>query len=182
MQMCVGVAAAGSLFACAEPYELHGRLTDQVFRERAASEFRPGMTALEVETRLDALRQNAGLRLWYEPTDSRGPTLLARFFPPGGFWVRSEDQLVEWVDLAFEFTASPRADEGELIALWMFRDKVRYFQGGPAFGPRRPAIARLRRWPGSPPPPVDPFEGAWSVWTEGPAEPFNPPPIDPARN
>jgi hypothetical protein len=166
MRLCAGVAAAGALFACAEPYELHGRLTDPVFRERAASEFRQGMTALGVETRLDELRQDAGLRLWYEPTESRGRTLLARFFPPGGFWIRSEDQLVEWVDLAFEFTASPGVDESKLIALWMFRDKVRYFQGGPAYGPRRPAMARVRRWPGSPPPPVDPFEGAWPVWSD----------------
>lgn len=166
MRLCAGVAAAGVLCACAEPYELHGRLTDPVFRERAATEFHAGMTALEVEMRLDELRQDAGLRLWYEPTDSRGPTLLARFFPPGGFWIRSEVQLVEWVDLAFEFTASPGDDESELIALLMYRDKVRYFQGGPAYGPRRPAMARVRRWPGSPPPPVDPFEGAWPVWAD----------------
>lgn len=164
--LCAAVVTASSLFACAEPYELHGRLTDPVFQDRAAAEFRPGMTVFEVESRLDELRQDAGLRLWYEPTESRGPTLLARFFPPGGFWIRSEDQLVEWVDLAFEFTASPLPEERALSALWMYRDKVRYFQGGPAYGPRRPAMARVRRWPASPPPPVDPFEGAWTVWID----------------
>ena len=163
---CVGAASAIGLGACAEPYHLHGRLTDPVFRERAGAEFAPGMSVAQVEARLDELRQDAGLRLWYEPTDSRGPTLLARFFPPGGFWIRSEDQLVEWVDLAFEFSASPDFGARELNSMWMYRDKVRYFQGGPAYGPRRPAMGRIRRWPAGPPPPVDPYKGAWPVWSD----------------
>lgn len=160
---CGGVVLTGVLLACAEPYYLHGRLTDQVFRERAAGEFQEGMTDREVELRLDELRQNPALRLWYEPRREHGPTLLARFFPPGGFWIRSEDQLVEWVDVAFEFSEEPGGDS-RLRAVWMYRDKMRFFQGGPAYGPRRPAMGPARNWPASPPPPVDPFEGAWPVW------------------
>ncbi len=158
----VGFAAA--LAGCGEPYVLHARLTDQVFRERAAAEFVPGMTPGEVELRLDELRQDPRLRLWYPATDAHGRTQLARFFAPGGFWVTREDQLVEWIDLAFDFTPNGRSDGERLGDLWMYRDKVRYFQGGVAYGPRRPAMGRVRDWPGSPPPPVDPYQDAWRVW------------------
>ncbi len=163
------LAGAAVAFAagCAEPYYLHSRLTDQVFRERAAPEFTPGMTPAEVEARLDELRQDADLRLWYEPTPAHGSTLLARFFPPGGAWIRGEDVLLEYIDLAFEFEA---AGDGERLEnLWMYRDKVRYFQGGVAYGPRRPAMGPARRWPGTIPPPVDPYQDAWRVWAT-PAE------------
>ncbi|MBL0921422.1 MAG: hypothetical protein IBJ10_04755 [Phycisphaerales bacterium] len=155
--------AGATLAGCAEPYVLHARLTDPVFQERAAAEFEPGMNLAEVESRLDALRQGPDQRLWYPPTPTRGPTLLARFFEPGGFWVRSEDALVQWVDLAFEFESNPQDAGATVRSIWMFRDKARYFQGGPAYGPRRPAMAPLRRWPAPPPPPVDPYQDAWPI-------------------
>jgi hypothetical protein len=65
-----------------------------------------------------------------------------------------DDEAVTFGIREFEFEPATSGNDERLGAIWMYRDKVRHFQGGVAYGPRRPAMARVRDRPGSPPPPA----------------------------
>ena len=90
----------------------------------------------------------------YPPTAARPEVLLARLYPPGGFWLDVVDW-IDFVDVSFVFNGS------HALERWVtYRDEIRYFQGDPVKGPSREPMARVPRYPGKPPPPSDPLEGA----------------------
>lgn len=111
------------------------------------------MTYAQVNGELDALNISDRWRLRYKATETRPEVLLARLYPPGGFWVDGGDDTVEFVDVSFIF------DPTQTLTGWkMFRDSVRYFNGGVAYGPTRPTMAPIADYPAAPPPPKDPLE------------------------
>jgi hypothetical protein len=156
MQTLGLTAAVAILSACAAPYPLHSNMTDDQIEARLAENFAPGMTQPEVSSKLDELRVPSRYRLDYPRTDSRPEVLLARLYPPGGFWVTHEDDLIKFVDVSFVFDA---AAPPKLVRFPIFRDGVRYFQHEPVYGPTRKPIRPIQPYPASPPPPADPLEG-----------------------
>lgn len=145
----VAAAACG----CA-PYPLHSNMTDDQIRIVLDENFKPGQSLAEVDGRLDDLRVSGRYRTMYPKTDSRPEVLLARLYPPGGFWLDQEDQLLKFVDVSFVFD-----DNHSLVRFPIYRDGIRYFQGDPIYGPTRTPRRPVPHYPANPPPPADPLEG-----------------------
>ncbi len=149
----VGLAAA-TVAACA-PYPLHSTMTDAEIRTTLATSFPTGMTLDEVRGELKVMRVPTSRQLLYPPEGTRPEVLLARLSPPGGFWLDGGDDELEWVDVSFIF------DERHSMTTWViFRDGIRYNCGDPINPPARRLMGYVPRWPGLPPPPIDPLEGA----------------------
>lgn len=147
---CVAVAALGG---CASS-PLHANMEDSQIRARLDEHFHAGMTVDAVKGELSALRVREGDTLLYPRTEARPEVLLARVFPPGGFWIDVQDW-IEFVDVSFVF------GDGRTLERWvMYRDSVRYFEGEAVKGPTREPLTRVPRYPGKPPPPLDPLKGA----------------------
>lgn len=143
------------LSGCAKPALLTSQMTDPEIRAQLADHFHEGMTYAEVNGELDALNISDRWRLRYKATETRPEVLLARLYPPGGFWVDGGDDTVEFVDVSFIF------DPTQTLTGWkMLRDSVRYFNGGVAYGSTRPTMAPIADFPAAPPPPKDPLEFA----------------------
>jgi hypothetical protein len=87
---------------CTPPATLTTRLSEQELSERLAGEFPPGSSLDQVQAGLDGDRVPRRLRRVYP-----GPPvqMLARLFPPGGFWVDSQRgwQETPYVDVWFLF-------------------------------------------------------------------------------
>ncbi len=153
--MCVLMLAtiATSLGGCGS-YPLHANLEDAELHTRLSEYFHEGMTIDAVKSELSTLRVHEGDTLLYPKTESRPEVLLARLFPPGGFWIDVTDS-IDFVDVSFIFTPS------HTLERWaMYRDSIRYFQGEAVKGPSREPMTRVPRYPGKPPPPLNPLEGA----------------------
>jgi hypothetical protein len=95
-----GIAAIAA--GCTPPATLTTRLSDQELSARLAEEFPAGSSVEAVHARLDEDRVPRRLRRGYA-----GPPvqMLARLFPPGGFWVDSQRgwQETPYVDVWFLF-------------------------------------------------------------------------------
>ncbi|MBS0198559.1 MAG: hypothetical protein JSR77_17550 [Planctomycetes bacterium] len=144
-----------ALVGCTTPPALHANMTDPVLRTKLAESFQPGMTLDQVQGGLDTLHIDHGRRMLYAPEGERPQVLLARLFPPGGFWGAEGDSVVEWVDVSFVFEPTDH-----LSRTLLYRDGMRYFYGDPVNKPNREPMARFPRWPALPPPPKNPLEGA----------------------
>lgn len=120
-----------------------------------AANFTVGMPVSEVGERLSELRIPESRRLRYPQTESRPAVLLARVSPPGGMWLEPAGHSLEWVDVSFLLDETPN-----LTGWVIFRDGIRYADGYPVNAPGRALMGRVPRWPGLPPPPTDPLEGA----------------------
>jgi hypothetical protein len=130
-------------------------MTDSEIRATLDANFAKGMSPDQVRSKLVELRVPAGRHMHYEPTPERPEVLLARIYPAGGAWVGAGDQTLEFVDVSFVF--EPPAG---LVRWPIYRDGVRYFGGGIAYGPSRATISRPHDFPANLPPPADPLEGA----------------------
>jgi len=151
----LGIAGcAVGLFGCAS-YPLHANLEDAELRTRLAANLPHGMSEDAVKSTLVSLRVPERVQMRYPATGGRPEVLLARLFPPGGFWVDDSLDTVEFVDVSFVFDPTLRLDRTVI-----YRDQVRYFQGDLVKGPTREPMTRPPRYPGMPPPPADPLEGA----------------------
>ena len=142
------------LQGCGGSYPLHANMEDAQISTVLGQHFRPGMTVDSVRSELSALRVHEGDTLLYPKTETRPEVLLARLFPPGGFWIDVTDS-IEFVDVSFEFSGA-----GTLDRWVMFRDSIRYFHGEAVKGPSREPMTRVPPYPGKPPPPINPLEGA----------------------
>lgn len=150
--------AAGLCSGCAggHPPAVSARNSDTEVRDIVAARIPVGSTPEQVESGLDALGVSGKYRMNYAATDARPRVLLARLFEPGGFWLHSDDDLVEWVDVSFVFTQPPEKLDRTIV----FRDKLRYFQREPIVyphAPKRALMARPGRFPAPIPPPEDPM-------------------------
>lgn len=130
------------LCACA-PYPLHANMTDAQIDETLAANFHAGMPRDTVDSTLSDLRISRKWRRWYESP----PRMIVRLCEPGGFWVNSDDETVEWVDVLYQF------DESLNLKDWKTqRDHTRYVGGRPLYwkydGPPRD-------FPIPPPPPKE---------------------------
>lgn len=143
-----------ALGACASR-PMSVRLNNEQWRTMTAEHFHRGMTEAEVHSELDALGMSRDYRMNYDATPQRGRVLLARSYVGGGAFVNRGDSRLEFNDLSFEFDAS-----GGLAHVYGLQDAVRYFNGGPAYGPQRATMKPVGRFPGTVPPPVDPLEKA----------------------
>jgi len=132
-------------------YPLHANLEDAELHKRLSEYFHEGMTIDAVKSELSTLRIHEGDTLLYPKTESRPEVLLARLFPPGGFWIDVMDS-IEFVDVSFVFTSS------RTLERWtVYRDSIRYFEGEAVKGPSREPMTRMPRYPGKPPPPLNPL-------------------------
>jgi len=131
------------------------RLNTQGWRDVVQQHFHAGMTETQVQAELDAMGVSRETRLMYPATADRVQVLLARSYIGGGAFIRGGDSTLEFNDLSFVFDES-----GGLAKVYGFRDSVRYYDGGPAYGPQRPTVREVGWWPGTIPPPVDPLEKA----------------------
>ncbi|HZW11164.1 MAG TPA: hypothetical protein VFF69_14780 [Phycisphaerales bacterium] len=132
-----------------QSYPLHGMLSDPALHSRLAENFSAGMSYDEINSRLTELRVSEDYRHTYGDAPPR--EMLARLFPPGGFWVDRKSQHVRWIDLTFAF------DENDALeGLWTFRGGARYIDGFPSFITPSPVLGRPRYYPAAPPPPVTP--------------------------
>ncbi len=145
------VFAASTLCGCGS-YPLHANMEDAELHQKLAEYFHPGMTVGSVKAELSTLRIHEGDTLLYPKSDARPEVLLARLFPPGGFWIDDVTDSIDFVDVSFVFGASGTLDR------WVtYRDSVRYFQGEAVKGPSREPMTRVPRYPGKPPPPLNPL-------------------------
>lgn len=151
LKFVTGLCAPGLVLTGCASYPLHANLADTDLRQRLDADFAPGMTLDEVHGHLDGLRVSDRYRWLYEPTRATPPQLLVRLFRPGGFWIRQDDELVEWVDAVFVLD-----DERRLERVVTERGGQRYFHGEPVFIPDRPTRYPTRRYPHAPPPPAEP--------------------------
>jgi hypothetical protein len=98
--LLAGVAAV--VTGCTAPATLTTRLSDAELSEALAAQFPPGTTLEQVHAGLDEDRVPRRLRAVYP-----GPPvqMLARLFPPGGFWRDSQRgwQETPYVDVWFLF-------------------------------------------------------------------------------
>jgi hypothetical protein len=150
---CALVVAVGS--GCSTPPALTSSMNDDQVRATLAQDFSPGMSLPEVQSKLDDLHISQRYRTLYPRTESRPQVLLARLFPPGGFWLHTEDDLIKYVDVSFVFDAADRLERFPI-----YRDSVRYFHGEPVYGPTRRPMVPIQPYPASPPLPADPLEKA----------------------
>ncbi len=153
----IGLALAIGLgpgaLGCAPGAAIHARMSDEAVREAVARELPAGLTLDQAQTRLDGLRVSRRHRMHYPATETRPEVLLVRLFD-GGFWLESDYDDVEWLDLSLVFEA------GGFDRAVLYRDHVRYFGGDPVGPPTRAPAGPMRRYPGAIPPPADPLEGA----------------------
>lgn len=131
------------------------RLNTQGWRDVAQEHFSTGMTEDQVQAELDAMGVSRQYRKEYPATEDRGRVLLARSYIGGGAFIRGGDSSLEFNDLSFVFD-----DGGGLKTVYGFRDSVRYYDGGVAYGPQRATMREVRDFPGTIPPPADPLEKA----------------------
>jgi hypothetical protein len=131
---------------------LNSTRTDSQVAEIVRENFAPGDARLQVEATLDDLGVPRGQRWTYPADHSSAGVRLARLYPGRGLWLRSDDDLIHFVDLAFIFDSADSLQE-----VWSYRDSVRYLRGGLAYGPRRPGLSRARDFPAALPPPADPM-------------------------
>ncbi len=148
---CPVLAAVALLGGCGS-YPLHANLDDAELHTRLDQYFHAGMTVDGVRGELSSLRVREGDTLLYPKTSERPEVLLARLFPPGGFWIDATTESVEFVDVSFVF------GDARTLERWVtFRDSIRYFEGEAVKGPSREPMTRVPNYPGKPPPPVDPL-------------------------
>ncbi len=144
----------GLIGACASR-PMSVRLNTQDWRDLVQQHFSAGMSAEQVHAELDAMGVARQYRLEYPATAERGPVLLARSYVGGGAFIRGGDSRLEFNDLSFLFD-----DQGRLTKVYGMADGVRYFDGGPAYGPQRATMRDVDWYPVTIPPPVDPLEKA----------------------
>jgi hypothetical protein len=149
-------AAALLVSGCASAPPISARNSDAEIRGILEARIPAQSTPDEVDRVLDELQVSAKHRMNYAATESRPRVLLARLFEPGGFWVRGDDDDVEWVDVSFVFSPPPERLDRTIV----FRDKLRYFHGDPivfSHAPKRALASRPGRFPLPIPPPMDPI-------------------------
>lgn len=154
-----GVLGAGlAVGACAGPPGLSARMSDEEVRAVLARETPAGMTEEGVRAAMDRLEAPASSRTVFPADGQRPKVLLQRVFEQRGFWLHSDNDLVEFLDVSFVFTARDTLERAML-----HRDKVRYIRGEAVVFPNAPR-RRLQHHPGHYPrpipPPVDPLEDA----------------------
>jgi hypothetical protein len=158
--MFVSMALFG-LFAasgCASAPKLTARMDDARVRSVLSGACAAGSTESDVQNDLDSLGVSHAYRTIYAGTGDRPRVLLARVFDGRGFWLDSDDTLMNWLDISFVFAA-----DGRLERTLLFRDKMRYAHGEPITypnAPRRMLQSPPRHYPAPIPPPADPLEGA----------------------
>jgi hypothetical protein len=156
--LALALAVAPVLAACAGPPGLSARMSDAEVRAVLARDTPPGSTERDVRAALDRLEAPAHSRTVYPAEGSRPKVLLQRVFEGRGFWLHSDNDLVEFLDVSFVFTPQDTLDRALL-----HRDKVRYFHGEPVIfphAPSRPLQHHPAHYPGPLPPPIDPLEDA----------------------
>lgn len=150
----VMLALCAAVVGCASR-PMSVRLNNERWRSLASENFRTGMTVAEVQAKLDELGVSRDTRMEYEATPERGRVLLARSYVGGGAFIRGGDSTLEFNDFSFLFD-----EDGGLAKVYGFRDSVRYYDGGPAYGPQRTPMRDVPWYPGTIPPPADPLEKA----------------------
>ena len=141
------ICFAAVLAVGCQSYPLHGLLTDAELQSRLSEHFSRGMSYDEVNSTLTDLRVSENYRHTY--ADSPPRDMLARLYPPGGFWVDRKSQHVKWIDLTFAFDESDSLD-----ALWSSRGGARYIDYFPSYITPSPVIGSLGYYPAPPPPPT----------------------------
>lgn len=153
--MCLLMLGLCGLIGACASRPMSVRLNNQDWRDVVQQHFSAGMTADQVHAELDAMGVARQYRMEYPATSERGPVLLARSYVGGGAFIRGGDSRLEFNDLSFLFD-----EQGGLAKVYGLADAVRYFDGGPAYGPQRATMREVDWYPVTIPPPVDPLEKA----------------------
>jgi len=135
-------------------YPLNANMEDSQINAVLAEHFHAGMPVESIKAELTTLRVNEGDTLLYPKTDTRPQVLLARLWPPGGFWIDGTTDSVNFVDVSFVLTPSSTLERWAL-----YDDSIRYLGGEAVKGPMREPMTRVPNYPGKPPPPLDPLAG-----------------------
>lgn len=159
MVLFVGLLALIS--GCAQ-VPLHSNLTNTEMHQKIDENFTPGMTRVDVIRKLDELHVPGKNRIWYDQPEWEGgapPQLLVRLYPPGGFWLDEEDQILSYADAVFVFRREGQAGDEKYERTEIFRHTQRYHGGEPVNIPATPTKYPWGYYPTPPPPPRDPPVG-----------------------
>lgn len=139
----IGAAALAGLAAggCASSSTKVNAFTkDDVAKARIDAALHKGMTRQELKSALEGLGFTDRWQVWRQEP----PAVLARAWPPGGFWITEEVQVLRYIDLICEL------DHEDKLAVWgTTRGDVVYKFGSPV----SPGQDPNRRFPLPPLPP-----------------------------
>ncbi len=143
----------GALLGGCGSYPLNANMEDAQINTVLGQHFHTGMTVSAVQAELSTLRVHEGDTLLYPSTPQRPEVLLARLWPPGGFWM-DPTGIINFVDISFVFGSN------NLLERWvLFDDRIRYMGSEAVLGPSREPMTRVPPYPGKPPPPLNPLQG-----------------------
>lgn len=111
------------LIGCGPTPPINAFTSDNVVQQELSRAVQPGMPREELARTLDSLGFKRGWQVWREEP----PGVLARAWPPGGFWTREALDVVRYTDFVGVLDA-----EGRLVSWSTQRGTLVYRYGEPA--------------------------------------------------